>query len=495
MILFCLTRSLSMILKHSISCLILLSFLSIATADSNLDYKNDPWHPEIFEQGNNDVPMLWNDKGRFMGNQMEVSVPYVSKQAKPFMVIGCLSTENEFQLRENVRESWARSNVGKDILVWFVVGAPQSSDIIQEAKEYNDILFINVPEFYSPGMSTLPVKVHGYFQIAHKYFPKTQYFMKTDDDVFILLDKVLDKIENSHNPFSKNTLFGSVIFRAKSLIRQSFNKNYVSIQQYPNLTIEAHPAGLGYILTNELTSCINRLSALTTADYNPNEDMFTGLLIRRCPIVQFVDMDSYLFETKNIRRETDIAFVHGFKSRGKQNELFAENCKFMKNCEKLEHTLALNQLLIPSDPIQISYQIEESISYQQIPYSEIIDNLNEITTEKIYSSYSSIYNEINFQNTISAIISSKDSFEKETKFNGEIKEFEIETSGDLFIENIKDNSILQQLEVEMEQSQHKGDNFSQFWLLLILQTLIIVMLFVFYKIIKRRRKSSQSTQP
>jgi len=435
-------------------CTIFLLILLNDTAYSTSNNTTAPWHPEIFDQGNNDIPLFWNESGTFMGNQMEISVPYISKQLKPYMVIGCLSTENEFILRENVRESWARSNVGKDILVWFVVGAPQSFDIIQEAREYNDILFVNVPEFYSPGMSTLPVKVHGYFQIAHKYFPDTKYFMKTDDDVFVLLDKVLDKIENSYNPFSNNTLYGSVIFRAKSLIRQSFNKNYVSIQQYPNLTIEAHPAGLGYIFTNELTKCVNGISNSTEIPYNPNEDMFTGLLVRRCPAVQFVDMDSYLFETNNIHRETNIAFVHGFKKKGVQNTLFYENCSFMKNCTKLEHTLAYYQFLVPND-IQISNQNEESELYQQ--------------------------------NTIS-----QDSFEIEN--NSESKKEIYETLNDLFIQDIKSNSFLQQLELETVLSQHKSNRFSQFWLIFILQTLIIVILFVFYKIIKRRGKQNQETQ-
>ena len=313
----------------------------------------DPWNPEnltnLFINGNTGLPTYWNDYAIFMGNRMDVSVPLIDKSLKPDMVVGCLSTENEFMLRQNIRETWAKSNIGKDILVWFIVGAPSSLDIIREARKYNDILILSVTEIYKAGISSLPIKVYGFTQIAQKYFPETKYFMKTDDDVYVLMDRVFEEIEKSYNPISNNVLYSSVIFRTKSLIREFHNKNFVSVKQYSNVTIEAHPAGLGYIFTNELLSCINSIVQSNSINYNPNEDMFTGLLTRYCTPVQFVDMNSYIFASKDIHSEVNVAFVHPFKKRGAMSKIYKLNCPYMKHCNNLKHTLAYSQFFSESN--------------------------------------------------------------------------------------------------------------------------------------------------
>ena len=315
--------------------------------NENKDSLNDldhPWAPIIFKKGNNDIPWFWNDEIIFMGNRVNVSVPYFKDSLTPDIFIGCLSTENNFELRQNVRNSWAKSNVGKDILLWFVVGAPKYSDIIYESFEYNDILFLNSPEIYSPGLSTLPVKVYGFSQVVQKYFSETKWIMKADDDVFVLIDRFIDIIEESKNSFTNNTVIGK-FHKAVRPIRNPFNKNHVTVHQYPFQEVDEYPAGHAYMFNNNIAKCMNELSMKPNAPYNPNEDVLTGLLARQCSPVQFVDVESNNFYTDYfLKNERNKAFVHEFKGRGLQEKLFELNCPFMKNCTKLKHTLAYSQL-------------------------------------------------------------------------------------------------------------------------------------------------------
>ena len=423
--------------------IILLSWFRIThQQESNFTVSEEKWRPDIFTQGNNDLDWLWNDQAMFLGNKFNVSIPFVKKSLNPYMVVGCFSIESETIMRQNVRDSWARSNVGRDILVWFVLGAPKSNEILNESQNYNDILFLNIPEIYAPGISTLPVKVYGFTQIAEKHFPNTEYFMKTDNDVYVLFDTILDYIDNSYNPFGNNILYGP-IHKTRQLIRNPKNKNLISTEQFRGPDMEAHPGGIGYIFTNSLAKCVNEVISTFKPIYLPNEDVFAGIVTRYCPPVQYVDIDSQILESKNIRNEINIVFVHSVKGEGQLNILFNLNCPNMKNCTKIEHTLAFYQLIAnSSETIEQSHYDSNYYLDEYVP-----DNSNSLN-------YLTERNNNNNSNS---------------------------DDNNNFLE------IIYQDTKELYTAHYYESDFNQFQFLFLLQILIVLFVFFLYKVLKNKK--------
>ena len=289
-------------------------------------------------------PWIWNDNTMFSGKRVKVSVPFVRKSLKPYTVVGCLSKEESFIQRQNIRNSLADSNIGKDILVWFIVGAPMNSDIIKESGEYNDILFMNIPEVYEPGINMSPIKVHGFMKIAGRYFSETKYFMKINENTLVLFDELFEYINNSSNSFSGKEMFG--IFQ-KDVQMISFsqenNITYNSDEQYKFINTETYPDELGYMLNDELVDCINKQPSNQLNNIT-NESIFVSSLVTYCTPIQFVDISSYLLQSNISITEEEEEIL---------NQL---DCTNFNNCTQLESTLASSQSSEKEEPISTNFE-------------------------------------------------------------------------------------------------------------------------------------------
>ena len=77
------------------SFVVILTYFSLVIGSGDLRNKdfsafgddNPPWHPELFEGGNTDFSLEWNDQVVFKGNQYNALVPYVKSSLKPDLVV------------------------------------------------------------------------------------------------------------------------------------------------------------------------------------------------------------------------------------------------------------------------------------------------------------------------------------------------------------------------------------------------------------------------
>ncbi|XP_049875546.1 beta-1,3-galactosyltransferase 4-like [Pectinophora gossypiella] len=178
--------------------------------------------------------------------------------------------------RAAVRKTWGSLARRRDIVLAFVIGQPPQKYQKRLAREdvlYGDVIQGNWVDSYS----NLTLKVLSMLEWADTYCPRAPRVLKTDDDVFLNLPRLLNMLAEPQRAKATRTIWGEfrTIFLQPKRNRNS--KWYLSMMQYPSAKFPPYMNGPGYVLTAD---CVGPL--LKTALRSPYvriEDAFiTGVL-------------------------------------------------------------------------------------------------------------------------------------------------------------------------------------------------------------------------
>mmetsp|Transcript_24717 Transcript_24717/g.68828 ORF Transcript_24717/g.68828 Transcript_24717/m.68828 type:complete len:466 (+) Transcript_24717:929-2326(+) len=106
------------------------------------------------------------------------------------LLIGVFSGCQAVSRRDTVRQTWARLrlNIDANVKILFVLARDCQVDVAAEASQHNDILFVGVREsYFTLTPKALALLRYGLDQDA-------KYIMKTDDDSFIFVDRVISEL-------------------------------------------------------------------------------------------------------------------------------------------------------------------------------------------------------------------------------------------------------------------------------------------------------------
>ncbi|CAG9132505.1 unnamed protein product [Plutella xylostella] len=197
--------------------------------------------------------------------------------------------------REAVRLSWGHAALRRDIGFAFVLGSLNTRDeakadaIRAEDELYGDIIIGNSRDSYS----NLTLKTLSMLEWVHTYCPKVPRLLKTDDDMFINIPRLLKFIDARKN--ETRTIWGHVYEQA-SPHRTMWSKYYVSPRQYPSSQFPDFATGGAYLMTTDVVGEL--LKAAGQEPYLRLEDVFvTGVLasklkINRQHAAEFADSES-----------------------------------------------------------------------------------------------------------------------------------------------------------------------------------------------------------
>merc|ERR1712130_256462 len=143
-------------------------------------------------------------------------------------MVGCLSTEDNFELRQAIRQTWARTQLA-EVLVWFVLARPSSDRVIEEAALFNDIVFVDIEEGYA---FALPPKVQTFFGVSTQAFPETPWFIKTDDDSFLRIAGLLKVLDTQSS--REDRIYLGLMFERNWPGRDRDSKWFVAKDLWPN---------------------------------------------------------------------------------------------------------------------------------------------------------------------------------------------------------------------------------------------------------------------
>lgn len=173
------------------------------------------------------------------------------REIRLLFVVMSTPNHNGVLLRELARKSFYKDLAG-EITVKFVLGTMGLeeniiSDLAKEQGKFGDlIMFNNHKETYNE----LPKKVQYVIQWANKY-AQFDYLIKTDDDVVVLVDSMLNALKDLGCP--KDLYWGCCFFRKEVVYKKG---KWVDPTWYFCETYLPYCGGLGYVIGRQVVQAI-----------------------------------------------------------------------------------------------------------------------------------------------------------------------------------------------------------------------------------------------
>ncbi|XP_044005981.1 lactosylceramide 1,3-N-acetyl-beta-D-glucosaminyltransferase-like [Aphidius gifuensis] len=196
--------------------------------------------------------------------------------SKNYLYIIVCTAPNNKEARNSIRETWANEKqltlLNYFIKVHFLIGQTNSliiqKSIERESSEFNDIIQENFYDSYN----NLTIKVGMLLKWINNHCQDTKYVMKIDDDIFLNIPMLLDKLKLQKN---SDFLLGEIQYEPP-IIRIPSEKWYMPEYMYPrDYYYDRYPSfvsGCSYVMTLNTTKKI--LNTALTIEFLYLEDVF-----------------------------------------------------------------------------------------------------------------------------------------------------------------------------------------------------------------------------
>lgn len=211
--------------------------------------------------------------GGHLNNEIDVARICPMNGEKLELLIFVTSKWTHVGERMAIRQTWGTFANRKDVSLAFILGQGLNEDVHEalsgENKVYGDIIRGNFIDSYK----NLTLKTISYLEWIDKYCNQTKYILKTDDDVFINVPRLMQFL-SKHT--SKRIIYGRLIKNRKA-VRNRKSKYYVSKGEYHHVVYPSFCTGPAYVLSGDIIHDLYE-QALKTI-YIKLEDVFiTGIV-------------------------------------------------------------------------------------------------------------------------------------------------------------------------------------------------------------------------
>ena len=221
-------------------------------------------------------PSVHNHRSlKFMTDKDSVCLEF--KKNIELQLLFIITTKYEHVTRRaTLRRTWlsyTRNNTSSLRYV-FILGKTNNATLARyvqrESRLFNDIIVGDfVDSYYNLTLKT----IYG-FKWAVQNCAQVKFVMKTDDDVYVNVPALLDKLRRVTGSSTMGRLWVGI-----KPHRNATHKWYLSYEDYANETLPDYHDGLGYALSIKLVEHI--LQVYPEVKYIPLEDVYVGLCLNR----------------------------------------------------------------------------------------------------------------------------------------------------------------------------------------------------------------------
>ncbi|KAK6172704.1 hypothetical protein SNE40_016313 [Patella caerulea] len=261
---------------------LLLSEPTVLRPTEHLTSTSRPFYGHASLKGNGSFFIPGNNIFFSLNHTFSLDGSNICKDKDPYMVIFILSLHDKTTQRTAIRQTWGSvaktsrwpgTMFTKTIKIVFLFGIHQNAvlnEIVRaESDVHGDIVQANFMDTYS----NLTLKVLMGIKWMSIYCPSTKFVTKTDEDSFIVLPKLLHKLESKT---MDNTILGP--FFLSDIVFRS-GKYEVGRKVYPLSRYPPHCKGNLYVMPTRLATKIAAVS--NHFQYMRMEDVFiTGILAK-----------------------------------------------------------------------------------------------------------------------------------------------------------------------------------------------------------------------
>ena len=243
------------------------------------------------------------------------------------MILYIYNTMGGESAREVMRSTYGNEGILKtlNIRMMFVMGYQQngtlSSKILEEFNQHQDILVGNFVDSYK----NLTLKGTNTLKFLSENCKNVTWIMKADDDTFIDLQKVRQRISRWKSSKPEPPMFGFTVVHARPYICPQVPKWCIpksfNITQYPPYLV-----GVGYVFSSKLVSPMLAQVNKTKKYMNVVDDVYmTGYLTRNIS-KQFVNWNRDIIQlpTDMVGYRKRKAFIAHLKSSSLMKQIWSE---------------------------------------------------------------------------------------------------------------------------------------------------------------------------
>lgn len=252
-----------------------------------------------------------------LNEQIDVERICPSNGLNTRLLILITSAQTHADARMSIRQTWGHYGTRRDISMAFVLGRGTNETVNaalnQENYMYGDLIRGNFIDSYN----NLTLKTISSLEWTDQHCSSAKYILKTDDDMFINVPKLLNFLKQLEKRKEKRAIYGRLAKKWKP-IRNKKSKYYVSTDQFPASVFPSFTTGPAYVMTGSIVHDLYVRSLKTV--YLKLEDVFTtgivaqSLGIERLHVNEFVNR-RISFNPCNIRNAISVHMI-------KSNEQF-----------------------------------------------------------------------------------------------------------------------------------------------------------------------------
>ena len=217
------------------------------------------------------------------------------KKEEILLTILVISSPNHFEQREAIRKSWGTSN--KQVALSFLVGIAKddqtNAQVLKESKENEDIIVNNITDTYE----NLSLKTLSAFNWLLSFCSKSEFLLKVDDDMFVQVEKVVNKVRETLEKSQKKKIIMGNISRNWKPVRNPQSKYFITEAQYSEERYPDFATGPSYLVSRDAVRDI--FEHAMDLNYIHLEDVFlTGVVAED---VQVFREDIHEFKNNAVR--------------------------------------------------------------------------------------------------------------------------------------------------------------------------------------------------
>ncbi|XP_018424268.1 PREDICTED: beta-1,3-galactosyltransferase 2-like [Nanorana parkeri] len=211
-----------------------------------------------------------------------INEPDKCKDGAPFLILLITAERWQKEARQAIRQTWGKEDLlpGVKTLRLFLLGKDNkwtddaNKSLVEESQAFHDI----IQQDYLDTYRNLTTKVLNGLSWVATHCPGASYVMKTDSDMFIGTEYLINSLLKPDQPPRLNYFTGSLFINGRP-IRNTDSKWYMSPEEYPENDYPLFCSGTGYVFSAGLAGKIVEVSPSVRWVYL--EDVYVGLCLKK----------------------------------------------------------------------------------------------------------------------------------------------------------------------------------------------------------------------
>ncbi|XP_070775173.1 beta-1,3-galactosyltransferase 2-like [Enoplosus armatus] len=242
----------------------------------------------------------------------------VESRPAPFLVLLIATEARQVEARNAIRQTWGNESVASGVVFirLFLLGKNEGElGLLQqrmleaESRRYHDIIQQDFLDSYK----NLTIKTLMGMNWVASQCPRASYVMKTDSDMFVNTEYLINKLLKPEMRPKKNYFTGNNM-RDFSPNRNKNSKWYMPPELYPGERYPTFCSGTGYVFSGDLARKIYQASL--SIRYLHLEDVYVGICLAKLRIEPTPPSNAFLFNHWRVSysscKYSQLITSHGF---------------------------------------------------------------------------------------------------------------------------------------------------------------------------------------